>query len=81
MSDVDALPAALADARSTTRHVYEVLDAEEWTTDAQLRDRTGYCRHTVSRACRVLQGLDLAARRRNPDDARQVETRLRDYGE
>lgn len=74
----DTPPSELADARSSTRHVFEVLRAaEEWTTDEQLRERTGYGRHTVSRACRVLQGHDLATRRNNPSCPQVKETRLR----
>jgi DNA-binding MarR family transcriptional regulator len=77
MSDVDALPAELSDARSTTRHVYEVLRGEGWMADTQLRERTGYSQPTVSRACRVIQGEGLADRRHSPSDSRVIETRLR----
>lgn len=78
MSEPDALPSALADARPSTRHVYEVLAADEWTTDAQLRERTGYSQPTISKACREIQAAGLADRRRRPSDARVVETRLRE---
>jgi len=77
MSDTDALPAALSDARSTTRHVYEVLRDEGWMTDTQRRERRGYSQPTVSRACRVIQGEGLADRRHSAEDSRVIETRLR----
>jgi len=77
MSDADALPAALSDARSTTRHIYEVLRGEGWMTDTRLRERTGYSQPTISRGCRVIQGEGLADRRRSPNDSRVIETRLR----
>jgi len=77
MSDADALPPELADARSTTRHVYEVLRGEGWMTDTELRERTGYSQPTVSRACRVIQSEGLADRQRSAEDSRVIETRLR----
>jgi DNA-binding MarR family transcriptional regulator len=78
MSDSGSLPSELADARSTTRHVYEVLErAGDWMTDTELRERTGYSQPTISRACRVIQGEGLASRRRTLRDSRVIETRLR----
>jgi predicted transcriptional regulator len=76
VSDTAPLPSELSDARSSTLHIYEILDTETWTTDESLRQRTNYGRHCVSRACRDLQGAGLAQRRRNPDDPQHCETKL-----
>lgn len=75
MSTTTGFPDALADTRPSTRLVYTIL-GEAWLSYAEVRERTGLSHPSTSRACQRLDDLDLAIRRRNPDEPRAYQVRL-----